>query len=58
MKKLFVSLTLICAAATSAHAQTVPVTVENFIRAESDRYFAPIALKRGGFGKFTHARAT
>ncbi len=35
----------------------VPVTVENFIRAESDLYFARYALKdSGGFGKFVHRR--
>jgi Protein of unknown function (DUF1254) len=32
----------------------VPVTVENFIRAESDRYLGVVALKEGGFGKFEH----
>ena len=33
----------------------VPVTVENFVRAESDLYFtAPV--KKGGFGKFEHNR--
>jgi hypothetical protein len=35
---------------------TVPVTVENFIRAESDLYFSAVALKEGGFGKFEHKR--
>jgi hypothetical protein len=34
---------------------TVPVTVQNFARAESDMYFA-INVKRGGFGKFVHSR--
>lgn len=33
----------------------VPVTVENFPRAESDLYFSSI-VKRGGFGKFDHNR--
>lgn len=33
----------------------VPVTVENFARAESDLYFGSI-VKRGGFGKFDHNR--
>ena len=32
-------------------ADTVPVTVDNFIRAESDMYMAGVALKQGGFGK-------
>ncbi len=34
---------------------TVPVTADNFVRAESDVYFAGIA-KDGGFGKFFHRR--
>jgi para-nitrobenzyl esterase len=35
--------------------QPVPVTVSNFIRAESDLYFGRY-VQRGGFGKFTHER--
>ncbi len=35
---------------------TIPVTVENFIRAESDLYFSAVALKEDGFGKFEHHR--
>ncbi len=55
---LLAAFTLTLAAA--GHAQspagdTVPVTVDNFIRAESDLYFSNIA-KDGGFGKFTHRR--
>ena len=34
----------------------VPVTVENFVRAESDRYLSAVALKEDGFGKFEHKR--
>src|SRR6478736_2577357 len=43
---------------TSAQQQTgtVPVTVDNFIRAESHMYFGGVALKEGGFGKFEHHR--
>ena len=33
----------------------IPVTAENFARAESDRYFAA-AVKKGGFGKYYHSR--
>jgi hypothetical protein len=33
----------------------IPVTVDNFIRAETDMYFA-IFAKRGGYGKFNHSR--
>ena len=36
--------------------EAVPVTVDNFIRAESDLYFSVVALKEGGFGKFEHHR--
>ena len=39
-------------ASTSA---TVPVSTDNFIRAETDLYFGT-TVKRGGFGKFVHHR--
>jgi len=40
----------------AAHAQSpVPVTVDNFPRAESDLYMGN-AVKDGGFGKFHHNR--
>lgn len=35
---------------------TIPVTVENFTRAESDLYFTVVAVKEGFFGKFGHHR--
>jgi hypothetical protein len=41
--------------AQSRAENAVPVTPENFIRAETDRYFGKIA-KNGSFGKFTHNR--
>src|SRR5262249_36857507 len=37
-------------------ADTVPVTVDNFIRAESDLYFGNAAKDAGGAGKFFHHR--
>lgn len=40
----------------SAHAQTVPVTIDNFARAESDMYFAGSIKDAGGIGKFFHNR--
>jgi hypothetical protein len=43
------------AAAATASATPLPVTADNFIRAESDLYMGNIA-KDGGFGKFTHRR--
>ena len=49
----------VCAAcaATLAQAQTpsVPVTVDNFVRAESDLYFTGL-VKQGGIGKLLHRR--
>jgi len=55
---ILVSLT---AGAISVRAQTpagapVPVTVENFVRAESDLYFTNVAVKEGALGKFLHHR--
>ncbi|WP_232071724.1 DUF1254 domain-containing protein [Paraburkholderia pallida] len=48
-------LTAISAYAQSTSAGRVPVTVENFARAESDVSFANF-VKMGGFGKFAHNR--
>src|SRR3984957_20790728 len=57
------ALALIFAAIGSAPAQTgapaantVPVTVDNFTRAESDLYFHSIAVKENAFGKFFNNR--
>jgi hypothetical protein len=44
------------AISTSASENRRPVTVDNFVRAESDLYFSAVALKEGGFGKFEHHR--
>jgi hypothetical protein len=41
--------------AQSGASKPIPVTPDNFARAETDMYFAQFA-KRGGFGKFNHAR--
>src|SRR6516165_7031229 len=55
---LVVSLLLSVFAARLAHAaHPVSVTVDNFIRAESDLYFARIIKDSGGaIGKFNHRR--
>jgi hypothetical protein len=55
-----IALSTTAAIVGQAHAQSspgapIPVTVDNFIRAESDLYLANIA-KDGGFGKFNHRR--
>jgi hypothetical protein len=46
------------AQAPSRAADAVPVTVDNFIRAESDLYFAGLLRDSGGIGKFLHRRET
>jgi hypothetical protein len=50
---------LLCAAVAAARAMApsaaIPVTADNFIRAESDLYFGGV-VKDGGFGKFVHRR--
>jgi hypothetical protein len=42
-------------AESTTATQAVPVTPENFVRAESDMYFSGV-VKNGGFGKFDHTR--
>ena len=37
-------------------SQTIPVTVDNFKRAESDMYFTTVAVKQNSLGKFYHYR--
>jgi hypothetical protein len=40
---------------TNPSSQSIPVTADNFIRAESDLYFGGL-VKEGGLGKFYHRR--
>src|SRR5262245_38897894 len=59
-KTVLVGLVLMCGVISAAHAQSpagnpVPVTADNFNRAETDQYFA-LFVKRGAFGKFYHLR--
>lgn len=55
MRKFIVAAFMLATAPAFA-ADTVPVTVENFIRAESDMYMTNVATMEGGFGKFEHHR--
>src|SRR5512138_3728598 len=58
-KLLPLALAIVAALAMAPPARAddaVPVTVDNFVRAESDMYFGAVALKEGGFGKFNHHR--
>jgi Protein of unknown function (DUF1254) len=41
--------------AQSRVGSLIPVTPDNFVRAESDRYFGT-TVRNGGFGKFNHVR--
>jgi hypothetical protein len=50
-----VALAGVCSAQTPA-TPALAVTVENFVRAESDVYTANLAKESGGLGKFNHRR--
>jgi len=60
MKTMIYGLALMLVVVSGTQAQSpkggvVPVTVENFIRAESDSYFVGF-VNNGRFGKFIHRR--
>ncbi|QJE98824.1 DUF1214 domain-containing protein [Luteolibacter luteus] len=54
LKHAILSLALIAQA--PADPDPVPVTVDNFIRAESDSYMGGLIKDSGGIGKFVHRR--
>jgi hypothetical protein len=58
MRKWTVLVLATCLPAVSSLAQgpTVPVTADNFNRAETDMYFASTIKLAGGIGKFDHRR--
>jgi hypothetical protein len=53
---IFAVLTFIFAAVPAFAQSTVPVTADNFIRAESDLYMGNAIKDAGGPGKFHHSR--
>lgn len=53
---LVLGFALLATGTSAQDTTTVPVTVDNFIRAESDLYLGVVALKEEGFGKFEHHR--
>ena len=63
MRKLFGSVTggvaslALLSTAAAQNAAPIPVNVHNFVRAETDLYFAKAALDDGAFGKLRHRRA-
>lgn len=61
IKRILYASAMALAAIDSASAQSsagnaVPVTVDNFIRAESDLYFGGLLKDSGAIGKFLHRR--
>src|ERR1051326_5361149 len=59
MRKVLAALLLACcfgAGAQTRESKTLPVTADNFTRAETDTYFANIVHQAGGTGKFFHRR--
>jgi uncharacterized membrane protein len=57
-KALLLSMSMLAFEGTFASATDstpVPVTVDNFVRAETDLYFSAV-VKKNGFGKFEHNR--
>lgn len=50
------TLSLLLTASTFAIAVPVPVTVDNFVRAETDLYLKALGSKPNGFGNFNHTR--
>jgi hypothetical protein len=52
---LLIAVSFFATSAAAEEGRTVPVTVDNFVRAETDLVFAKI-VKDNGFGKFNHGR--
>lgn len=52
---MFAAAVLIPSMASAQEQTPIPVTLDNFVRAESDMYIAS-AFKEGGLGKFHHRR--
>ncbi|MGO4338593.1 DUF1254 domain-containing protein [Labrys sp. KB_33_2] len=52
----FASVTLTSGAFAQTASSTMPVTMDNFLRAETDHYLAMNAKVIGGLGKFQHSR--
>lgn len=52
---LAASLLALTTASSALAGNALPVTADNFVRAESDLYFSAI-VKENGFGKFNHTR--
>ena len=53
---VLISVAVCAAALAQQNGKPVPVTVDNFPRAETDMYFANAIKDSGGIGKFVHRR--
>jgi hypothetical protein len=56
MKHAIILTTLMCSASPAFAQTAIPVTVDNFVRAESDLYMGNMVRASGGPGKFDHRR--
>jgi hypothetical protein len=56
MRAVFVAVVLACVPASAFAQGSVPVTADNFARAESDLYFGNSVKEAGGVGKMHHHR--
>jgi hypothetical protein len=56
MKRTALIAPILLVTTALAHAQTIPVTVDNFVRAESDSYMGTLAKQAGALGKIFHHR--
>jgi hypothetical protein len=56
MNRIHAALAALALATTAIAGELQPVTLDNFVRAESDMYFAAFAKESGGIGKFSHRR--
>jgi hypothetical protein len=57
MRSMMLAAVALSCIVTSAIAQNaVPVTVDNFVRAETDLYFSGVLKESGAIGKFGHRR--
>src|SRR5262245_59149793 len=57
VQAVLLAVTLVCTAtSTQSPSKSVPITIDNFVRAESDRYFGNALKDAGDLGKFGHHR--
>ncbi len=56
MNRIHAALGALVLSTTAFAGEPQPVTLDNFVRAESDMYFAAFVKESGGIGKFSHRR--